>query len=186
MEKEMLKMLVNKYMIQIKVKDGAEYLWSPFREINKEMMETLKESKSQIIAYIKDRQKIDETIARISWLAHFLTALENVMAKHPMDIFDTDEDGNEDDEVSEMLKTIERHKKVYPEESAKAEVYKYIMDTALYMSKRYQDLYFSAIGDKYIDALAIAPVDSLDSVKTEFDAEMRDYYKFKHDEYPDV
>lgn len=187
----LLKYLVNKYIITVKEVDGKEFLHSPCKDIDSTTMALLKAEKQEIIDFIKSYTKVEEAKNQVSFLATFLVALDRKKKK-------ADEStwagmfGNEGDddkaiaEYHEAKKVVEEHEKLYPDDSARANVYKYIRDKSYKLAMKYDDLYFCTIGDRYIDDVVIAPVDTLDSLKKDFDTDMDGYYVFKHDDHPDV
>lgn len=182
MKKEILKMLTNKLMIQLETKNGEYILHSPFK-VSPTEIKVLKAKKELIVEYLKNQEKIDEVKRLVAFLASFLNTLEaletekaDLMAKW------LDDDSKK---YKEILKTIEEHKKLYPEDSARAKVYKYIFDKAMRMAKHYSDLYFTTIGDTYIDKIIVAPVNELSTIKEDFNSAINDYQRYKHDDYPD-
>lgn len=184
MDKEILKVLVNRYMIQLKTKDGQDFLYTD-QKVSTEAMTILKKYKSQIIAYIKQQNKIDAAKKHVTFLVSFLDALEKERAKTNKDVLDVFMNGDSK-ECTEILDLIEKDKELYPEDSARAEVYKVIRDKACKMAKHYDDLYFTVIGDKYVDDVVIAPVDTLEPIKKAFEAEIESYHTFKHNDRPDI
>lgn len=184
MEKEILKVLVNRYMIQLKKKDGQDFLYTD-QKVEPETMTVLKKHKEQIIDYIKQQDKIETAKKHVAFLASFLDTLEEERAKSNKDVLDVFMNGDSK-ECAEILDLIEKNKKLYPEDSARAEVYKAIRDKACKMAKHYDDLYFTVIGDKYVDDVVVAPVAALGSIKDEFETKIEGYHMFKHDDHPDV
>lgn len=184
MEKEILKVLVNKYMIQLKAKNGKDFLYTD-QKADAETMTILKKYKDQIIDFIKQQNKIEAAKKHVAFLVSFLDALEKERAKTNKDVLDVFMDG-ESKECAEILDLIKKNKELYPEDSARAEIYKVVMGKACKMAKHYDDLYFATIGDKYIDAVVVAPVDSLESIKNEFETEIEGYHTFKHNDRPDI
>lgn len=184
MEKEILKVLVNKYMIQLKTDGGKDFLYTN-QKVDPETMSLLKEYKSQLIDYIKQEEKVNVAKNHVAFLTSFLDALERARAKASENVLETFMEGGSK-ECNEILESIENHKKLYPEDSARAVVYKYIFDKAYRATKRYNDLYFATIGDKYIDDVVVAPVETLESIKDVFNAEVEAYHAFKHNDRPDT
>lgn len=184
MEREILKVLVNKYMIQLKTKDGEDLLYTD-QKVDTETMTTLKKHKSQIIDFIKQQDKIETAKKHVAFLASFLDTLEEERVKSNKDVLDIFMNGDSK-ECAEILDLIEKNKKLAPEDSARAEVYKAIRDKACKMAKHYGDLYFTVIGDKYVDDVVIAPVDTLEPIKKAFEAEVESYHTFKHNDRPDI
>lgn len=184
MENEILRLFVNRYSIEIKNKNGIDFLYTS-QKVDTDTMDILKKYKPQIIDIIKKVDEVEETKNRVTFLASFLDALEKEKLKDCKNTPESILNGGSEKCVK-IANLIKEHKELYPEDSVKAEAYKYIFDKACKVAKHYGDLYFATIGDKYINKVIGAPVNAIELIKDEFETEIESYHLFKHNDYPDV
>ena len=80
MENEILRLFVNRYSIEIKNKNGIDFLYTS-QKVDTDTMDILKKYKPQIIDIIKKVDEVEETKNRVTFLASFLDALEKEKLK---------------------------------------------------------------------------------------------------------
>lgn len=181
MNRPQLKELVNKYQLTIRIIDQKEYLCSLYNDFDSETMNILKTKEQELINYIKEQAKIDESKRNMSCITKLYKALKCQAALREIGCEYINEIG--DDNYETITQKIEENKKLYPEDAQRSKIYQYIKDQSYEMAIKYDDLYFYVIADKYIDELAQTPITKLEPLQNKFIAEMTNYYMFKHSKH---
>ncbi len=184
-----IQQMINRYMLQVVIKNGQEYIYSPYSSVNEKDNGLIKENKKTLIDVIKRQSEINKKSSYLFELADLIGQFEEAeiaAAKERGDCFPAIDIEDEPKEVQALAKVIEE-KRERPGDILRARIYKYIFDESLKMAKRYKDMYFTMLGDWYMSLVAYTyyPKD-LEMMKKSFIREADAYRRFKHDEYPDV